>query len=197
MVCKEFREEMSKVIRRKQVVGYFPKLNGTDFYYIITPDIKINKPYYKAKMEVMMDVCRNMKVKYPDSVFSFTDRLSQPGAKYYGLPENYKEQKPPKTEKLEDIVVKFLEKELSNVTANQYQIGYEVKNVKDHYYIIGSRDYLKGKELENIRDVIDKAKSHFEDFNFVFDWLQYKGSLSDVIGSGTTSKIKILDIYPF
>lgn len=86
-ICKDFRNEMSKVTRKKQVVAYIPNLNGIDHYYIIIPDIEINKPYYKSILNKMIDVTRLMRVKYPDSVFTFTQRVIQSGVKYYGLPK--------------------------------------------------------------------------------------------------------------
>ena len=59
-----------------------------DCYYIILPDLTMNKAFYKYKIEDMVGVSKIMKTKHPDSVFSFTERLTKPGVVYYGLPEN-------------------------------------------------------------------------------------------------------------
>jgi len=91
MICKDYRSEMSRVTKRKHVVAYIPKLNGVDYYYIILPDLTMNKAFYKAKITDMVGVTKIMKMKHPDSVFSFTERLTKPGVevKYYGLPKAY------------------------------------------------------------------------------------------------------------
>lgn len=86
-ICKEFRDEMSKVTKKKQVVGYIPNLNGIDHYYLIIPDLEFNRPYYKTILNRMIDVTRLMKSRHVDSVFTFTSKVVHGGVKYYGLPK--------------------------------------------------------------------------------------------------------------
>jgi hypothetical protein len=37
----------------------------------------------------MLTVLQNMKAKYPNSVFAYTERLHRSDVRYYGLPDRY------------------------------------------------------------------------------------------------------------
>ena len=89
--AKDFSDDMQKLLHRKYVVAYLPKNTGKDYYFIIIPDLKMNKLYYKNKIEYMTKIVNKLNIKYIDSNFSFVDRLNLSSEhieniKYYGLP---------------------------------------------------------------------------------------------------------------
>ena len=95
LISKEYSDVMSKVTMKKNIVGYIRSgpeeirnsgRDGVDYYYIIIPDLEINTNFYRTILEDMIIVTRKMIEKYPQSIFSFTDRINRSGVKYYNIP---------------------------------------------------------------------------------------------------------------
>ena len=172
-VCREFEDLMSRVlVRREIVIAYIPKLNGIDYYYAIIPDLSFNKAFYNTKMPMIIDVCRLMKAKYPDSVFTTKDRLIRSDVKYYGLPKE-KDTSNDAPGIMTDYVIDAIKAELEKNTKFQYRIGEDEKDGKRHFHIIGEEFFLDGPELDNVREVVNNLRKRFK--NCVFDYIITNG----------------------
>jgi len=81
-ISKEYQEEFSKIFAGRKVnIGYLQNA-GIQFYYAIFPDYTINKNYYASKKNQMEGVVRAMKMKYPNGVFTYVDKIRDDRIKY-------------------------------------------------------------------------------------------------------------------
>lgn len=84
-ICKEYRDWMRVITGGKYPVGYLTDGMGIDRYFLIISDKEMARLVSQNLLNKMSEVAKNMREIYPNSVFSFTDKVSNPTVKYYGL----------------------------------------------------------------------------------------------------------------
>lgn len=182
-VCEKFIEEMKKVLKKKHVVAYIPNHNTLNYYYIIIPDLNINKPFYKQKSTDMLNVLQSMQLKYPNSIFSYVDRMHRNDVKYYGLPDRYDSNGNIRKETPKKEIIKEVEKsskeicteirnDITRVTRKVYEIEHaHVPESPFYYFNIPPKDIT-------FFDNLGKTKINFVIYNYSekypymrIDWL--------------------------
>lgn len=86
-ICREYRDEIMKIIKKRHVIAHYVDGRGVKYYYAIIPDLNIST-IYKKYINELVDIIKEMKKRYPSSIFSLTERLTKPRIKYFGVFEN-------------------------------------------------------------------------------------------------------------
>jgi hypothetical protein len=164
-ICKDFRAEMCKVLKKNHVIGYLKQPLREIFYYII-PDLSINKNYYKDKIEDIHKVVANMMTKY-GKFFEITDRVVNQKVKYYGLPSTYFDSKKTPKQVCEEIRDKVME-----ITCQKYAVDHNMEGIEYYYFNIPQKiiNFFDKRGEEKINKIIDDAKSKYQDMKI--DWLR-------------------------
>jgi len=162
-ICREFRNEMSKVLKKKHVVAYV-KTPLRDVFYLIVPDLRINSKYYKSKKHETDDVLASMMLKYSGKFFQMADRVVNEKVKYYGIPSSHSETNETPKGVCEEIRDKVME-----ITCQKYGVemdeGYYYFNIPQR--IINFFDKQGSDKIENI---LKEYRRKYP--NMTMDWLK-------------------------
>lgn len=82
IICRDFVEEMKKVVGRELCIAYLPSRSLMDkspykmSYVAIVPDLLINQAYYTRKGNDISSVLYKMMKSYPSNFFTIRDRVN-------------------------------------------------------------------------------------------------------------------------
>lgn len=86
LICMDFQSRMGALFSgRKFVIAYYTGTTGGKLFYVIIPDLELNSKYYSKYKESMDGVTKTMREKYSGCGFFYTDRLTNPKLKYFGI----------------------------------------------------------------------------------------------------------------